>query len=102
MRAQEADQLLTAKAASLREVTVHPPVEPLMHAAREVASDIRVTASRAGHSVGVRLVERDGGVRITVTGPQANRYRLMMEKAMQTRLPGARAEIRSMITRRVK
>lgn len=70
--------------------------------ANEVAKAVRNDAARHGHAVGVRVVRRTSGVRVTITGPQASRYRVPLEKALREKAPQAQAEIRAMITRRPK
>lgn len=74
----------------------------LEKAAVEVARMVRTQAAQRGHSVGIRVVRRSSGVRVTVTGPRAGQYRSMVEKALEARVPAATAEIRAQITRRAK
>lgn len=74
----------------------------LEKAAVEVARMVRAEAARRGHSVGIRVVRRTNGVRVTVTGPQAGRYRAAVERALEDKVPQASAEIRAQITRRAK
>lgn len=74
----------------------------LEHAAIEVAKMVRAEAARRGDSVGIRVVRRTSGVRVTVTGPRAGRYRSAVEKALEAKVPNAAAEIRAQITRRAK
>lgn len=74
----------------------------LERAAIEVARMVRTEAARRGHSVGIRVVRKSNGVRVTVTGPHASQYRTAVEKALTAKVPGASAEIRAQITRRAK
>jgi hypothetical protein len=39
---------------------------------------------------------------VTLVGPAANKYRAFMARGLQQRMPGATAEIRAQITRRIK
>jgi hypothetical protein len=70
--------------------------------AKEIAQQVRLQAIRNGHSIGIRIVRRTNGVRITLTGPQAQRYRKPLEDAMRAQVPRAAAEIRVLMTRRAK
>lgn len=74
--------------------------EPIVRRAKTIAGSVRTAAARAGHSVGIRVVEKPNGVRVTVTGPQAVRYKKMIEAELARQLPEARAEIRTLITRK--
>lgn len=74
----------------------------LEHAAMEVARMVRATAAQRGHSVGIRVVRRTSGVRVTVTGPHASQYRAAVERALSDKVPDAAREIRAQITRRAK
>lgn len=71
--------------------------EPLMRRARTIASTVRVEAARNGHPIGIRLVERRGGLRLTVSGPHAARYAKMIGSQLDRELPDLKAEIRSQI-----
>jgi hypothetical protein len=97
MKPGEVPTALGNQTTELRATRADPA--PLLEAARQTASLVRANASRAGHSVQVRVVARGEGVRITVAGPQANRYREMVERQMDAMLPAARAEIRAQLTR---
>ena len=68
----------------------------------EVARAVRADAARNGHHIGIRVLRRTSGVRLTITGPQAARYRRPVETALAERVPSIEAEIRVMITRRAK
>ena len=78
------------------------PVEALLGAAQQVAQRIRALAARNGHLVAVRVVERHAGVRLTVRGPAAARYRRIAEQELAALAPAAQAEVRTQITRRLK
>lgn len=102
MKAEDAHEALTRRAAVLRAAGEHPDTAPLMNLAREVAGDIRATAARSGHHVGIRVVERGEGIRVTITGPAAMRYKTLAERAFSARLPAAKTELRAQITRRIR
>ena len=70
--------------------------------ATEVARSVRASATRNGHHVGIRVVRKTNGVRVTITGPQAARYRRPVQDELERRVPQIQAEIRTMITRRAK
>lgn len=81
------------------------PVEAqaaLERAAKDAASQVRAAAARAHHNVSVRVVQRNGGVRVTVQGPQAARYRALVQRELDARIPGVKAEIRAKVTRRAR
>lgn len=102
MKLEDVGRDLQERAERLRAAGTSPDIEELLHAAREVAAGIKAAASRNGHQVGVRVVQRSTGVRITITGPQATRYRAMAQQGMDRRMPGVEAVIRAQITRRAK
>jgi hypothetical protein len=79
-----------------------PNVESLVQAARQVAGNVRQVAARAGHSVGIRVLEKRNGVRITVTGPQAHRYRAMINEQLERSRPETADDIRAQITRKIR
>lgn len=101
MKPQDAGRALDEIASRARQGAV-PDVEPLVEAARAVAALLRANASRSGHSIGIRLVEKANGVRLTIVGPHAGRYEALAKREMDARMPGASAEIRAKITRRAK
>lgn len=69
--------------------------------AQSAAATIASTAARAHHKVGVRIVQQGQGIRVTLTGPAASRYRAAMARELNARMPGVAAEISTQITRRV-
>ena len=75
---------------------------PAQQVARQIATQVRMEATRRGHTIGVRVMSKAGGIRVTVTGPYAGRYRDALSKAFDQQLPRVTTEIRSMITRRAK
>ena len=88
--------------ASQARANTNPDCQPLHDAAKSVAALIRANASRAGHSIAVRVVEKGDGVRLTVTGRHAGRYQTLAARELDARMPGAKAEIRAQVTRRAK
>lgn len=74
--------------------------EPAQRAVQAIARDIRAEAARRGDRIGIRVLQRKDGVRLTVTGPAANKYRGAVQKAMESRAPAIKAEIRALLTRR--
>lgn len=98
MKPEDAVKPLKQAADDLR--AVRPDPQPLLEAAKEVTSLLRANAARAGHSVAIRVIGTGDGVRITVVGPQASRYRALARREMDARMPGVKAEIRAQITRR--
>lgn len=101
MKPTEAGRKLEEIAAKARQ-GAEPDAGPLVEAAREVAALLKANASRSGHSIAVRVVEKHNGVRLTVTGPHAGRYKALAEREMNARAVGAKAEVRAQITRRAK
>jgi hypothetical protein len=99
VKAEEGLAELQRRAEKLRRAHEHSP-EILERAAREVAAGVKGMAQRAGHNVAIRVVTRGDGVRLTVVGPQAVRYRRLVEEELKRRVPDVKAEIRTQITRR--
>ena len=79
-----------------------PTSEVLMRSVHEVASLVKITASRAGDAVGIRMVNRREGVRITVIGPRAQRYKSLIAAEMERRFPQIKTEIRAQISRKTR
>lgn len=102
MRADEAPAVLAKQAAELRAAGDRLDTSAMVHAAREVAATVRQQALHAGQHVGIRVVARHNGVRLTVTGPHASKYRGLVERELGAKAPQVRAEIRAQITRRAK
>ena len=102
MKPEDAPRALRDRAQKAREAVESPDVTPLLRAAREVASTVREQAHRAKDQISVRVVEKRDGVRITVVGPRAVRYRRMVQQGLEARMDAAKAEIRAQITRRAR
>lgn len=76
--------------------------DALMRAARRAAGTVRLHAARSHAVIGIRVSTKSDGVRVTITGRDAQRYRALMQTELERVMPDARAEIRAMITRRPK
>lgn len=74
--------------------------DPLLAAAKDVAITVKKLAARNGHSLNIRVVKKSGGVRITVVGARAERYRAIVGSELARRAPGAQAEIRAQLSGR--
>lgn len=98
MNFEQAPDELDRLAAQMR--GVQPDSQAVMRSVHEVASLVRASAARAGDSVGVRVLSRQEGVRITVIGPRAARYKGMIQTEMSKRLPSIQTEIRTQIARK--
>jgi hypothetical protein len=102
MRPEDAAVVLAARAARLREAPAGMDTSAMLQAAREVAALVRQQATSVGHRVGIRVVSKHNGIRLTVTGPRAAQYQGLVERELAARVPTIQAEIRSQITRRAK
>lgn len=102
MNPQEVGGALSDQVARIKAAGEQVDVTPLMQAAKAAANAVRMAAAQRRDPVGVRLVEKPGGVRVTVTGPKAARYRNLLEQELASRMPQAKAEIRALITSKVK
>ena len=74
----------------------------LVRAAKLAAGIVRHRAVRAGHIVSIRVIERPNGVRISVSGPQAHRYRKVIGAELDRLKPETAADIRAQITRKIR
>lgn len=99
---EEAASRLRAQTEDIKAAGVGIEIEPLERACQQVAQRLRQQASRSGHPIGVKVVRRGDGVRMTVRGPQASRYRSMASRELQALVPNANAEIRAQITRKTR
>lgn len=70
--------------------------------ARAAASMLRSTAARAHDRVGARIVRHGNGIRVTLTGPAAGKYRAFMARELARRMPQEAAELRTQITRKIR
>lgn len=100
MKPEEAANELERRAESLRQA--QPDAQAIVRGLHEVASVVRATAARSGDSIGIRVLSRREGVRITVTGPRSARYKSLIQTEMDRRMPGITAEIRTMLTRKLR
>lgn len=99
MSPEEAARVLAERARALHGAD-GDALELLSRAARDVAAGVKGMAQRAGHNVSIRVVTRGDSVRLTVVGPQAVRYKRLVEDELARRVPDIKAEIRTQITRR--
>lgn len=92
---------LARRAAKLKGLDAELPLAA-EQAARDVAAGVKGMAQRNGHKVAIRVIAQGSVVRLTVVGPQAVRYRRLVEVEMKRRVPDIQAEIRTQITRRAR
>jgi hypothetical protein len=102
MNPSDAGRGLDDQAAKIKAAGDHVDLTPLVQAARAAIQVVRAAAQQHRDPVGVRLVEKPNGIRLTVTGPKAARYRTLLEREMNARMPEATTEIRALITSKVK
>jgi hypothetical protein len=102
MKPVEVQAQLDAQAARIKAAGEHIDVTPLMQAAKAAANAVRTAAAQRRDPVGIRVVEKANGVRLTVTGPKAARYRSLLSQELNSRMPSAQAEIRALVTSKVK
>lgn len=77
-------------------------LEALHRAAKQVASHVLVMAQRAGHGVSIKVTERPDGVRISVTGSKAHRYRTIINAELERLAPQTAAEVHAQIIRKIR
>lgn len=77
-------------------------VGPLVAAATKAAGTVRVMAARQGDMVGIRVMQRANGVRITVSGPKAHRYRAIVNAELERLQPQTKADVAAGITRKIR
>ena len=76
--------------------------QALLRAAKIAASKVLQMAARSGHSVGIRVTEKANGIRITVTGPKAHRYRAIVGAELERLQPETAADIKAQIIRKIR
>ena len=76
--------------------------EALQRAANTAAGKVRKMAFAAGHSVGIKVSARANGVRVSVTGPKAHRYRAILTSELNRIQPETAADIKAQITRKIR
>ena len=77
-------------------------IEGLEQVAKEVASQVRGMAARNRHQIQVRVVRKQDGVRVTIVGHNAIRYRRIAESELARRKPDAAAIVRAQVTRKTR
>lgn len=102
MTPEQASDALRSTSDAIRAAGEEATAEPLLKMASQVAQEVRALAAQSGHSIGIRVASKDRGIRLTVTGRQAGRYRQLVERRIDTLMPEVKTEIRAMVTRRVK
>jgi hypothetical protein len=95
VKLEEAGAAIAEQTQHLRDVPAQGRAA-LEAAARQAASSVRQIAARNHHDVQVRVVNKPNGVRVTIAGRHAARYRTMVEQDLAARLPGVSAQIRTM------
>lgn len=102
MNPLEAQAALDARTERIRAAAEAGDPAPLVRTARDIASVVRDSAGRNGHVISIRVIERPRGVRITVSGRHAARYRSLVEQKLNRAVPDHAAEIRSQITQKAR
>ncbi|MEP7036248.1 MAG: hypothetical protein ABI934_11725 [Actinomycetota bacterium] len=74
-----------------------PNTAAIVEVARHCALAVKQAAAHDGTAVGIRVYAHDGGVRMTVIGPHAGRYRDMLRHMFDQEMPQAVAEIRAQV-----
>ena len=101
MNIAQAMAVMSGRAEKLTAATTADP-EALQRAAKTVASTVRSMAFRSGHQVNIKVTSRANGVRISVSGPQAHRYRTIMTAELNKVRPETAADIKAQITRKIR
>lgn len=101
MNPEDATRKLTEKAEQLRKAD-EGVTSAGLRAVREVAAGVKGRAQRVGDRLDVRVVERRDGVRLTVAGRHAARYRQLIRDELARRAPDVQTEIRAQITGRTR
>ena len=94
MKPDDVPKMLAQRVDELRSVP-EDATAVLVREAKAVASKVKAIAARSRHSIDVRVVARGHTVRVTVVGQQASRYRALVGRELEARVPSAKAEIRS-------
>ena len=79
-----------------------PDPASLVRAAKAAAGKVRQLAASSGHSVSIRVIERPNGVRISVSGHQAHRYRAVVTAELDRLRPETKADLAAAITRKIR
>jgi hypothetical protein len=93
---------LHAAADTLKDAGEHPDVTPLLNAAHDAASAVRDIALQSREPVRIRVVAAPRGVRVTVVGARAGKYRALMERALEQRYPATEAAVRADIQAQIR
>jgi hypothetical protein len=97
---EQAARALAARTADVKAAGDGVSIEPLMRATRQAANVVRQHASRSGSPISIRVSQRANGVRVTVTGRDAARYRALLSQQLATLMPAAKADIHAQIKAR--
>jgi hypothetical protein len=101
MNPAEAMRMMAGHASAVADASV-ATVEPLMTAASHAAGTVRLMALTSGDQVDIRVMQRANGIRISVTGPKAKRYRSVITSELDRLHPATVAELRTQITRKIR
>lgn len=93
---------LHGTADAIRAAGENPDITPLLNAAHDAASAVREIASQSREAVRIRVVAAPRGVRVTVVGARAGKYRALMERALEQRYPAAEAAVRADIQAQIR
>lgn len=77
-------------------------VEALQLAAKTAAGTVLTLAQRSGHPVAIKVTAKANGVRISVTGPKAHRYRQIVSAELERLSPTTAADLRLQILRKIR
>jgi hypothetical protein len=77
-------------------------VEALQRAAKAAAAKALATAQSSGHSVAIKVTARTNGVRISVTGSKAHRYRTIVGAELERLSPTTAADLKAQIIRKIR
>jgi hypothetical protein len=102
MTPEQAMRLMAAKSMAIGKAGNAVSLDMLRGSATKVANRARTSAAMAGHEVNIKVSARDKGVRVTVSGPKAKRYRQMISRELNALVPETKADITAQITRQVR
>lgn len=101
MRPAQAMALMNTRTEALA-AGAHPDPESLIRAAKMAATKVSRLAVISGHQVNIKVMAKTNGVRISVSGPKAHRYRAIITEELNRTRPETKADIVAQLTRKIR
>lgn len=97
MNPEQVEAALAASTAKMKAAASIDRSSLLMSNIEAISAAARHSASSAGDSIGIKVMQSESKVQVVVTGRNAAKYRSLIRAALRAQLPSATAEIKAQI-----